>query len=162
MCSEMNRWSQRSRSVTATVAIVIPVVAEIGLSLVWWGSLPDRIAVHFAADGAADRSGTPLSTVITFAAIQSLFVTAAVGSAFARDRRKARIACTVTAAFANLIGAGWLSIAAAAVGAAAALPWMLLLTGLAWCLVPYLCLTSDFSTVSPRVGRRTSGNSRDL
>lgn len=159
MCSEMNGWSERSRSVAATVAVVIPGFVEIGMSLAWWGSLPDHIAVHFAADGTADRFSAPLPTVIVFAAIQSLFMTAAIGSAFARDRWKARIACTVTAAFVNVVGAGWLAIAAAAIGAAGVVTWALLLAGLAWSLVPYLCLTSDFSSTSPRGGPRTQNDS---
>jgi uncharacterized membrane protein len=119
------------RRLFAVVAVVFPVVVEIAVTGVWWDRLPDRIATTFGPDGSPTGYGTPAGTVILFAALQALFLAAAIGSAVARDRRKGRIGCAVTAGFVAALGASWLSSAA----------WWFLVAAPAWACVPYWLLS---------------------
>jgi hypothetical protein len=119
------------RRLFAVVAVVFPVVVEIAVTGVWWDRLPDRIAATFGPDGSPTGYGTPAGTVILFAALQALFLAAAIGSAVARDRRKGRIGCAVTAGFVAALGASWLSSAA----------WWFLVAAPAWACVPYWLLS---------------------
>ncbi len=75
--------------------------------------------------------------------IIALFLVAAVGSAFARDRRKGRIACAVTAGFIATVAISWLMIAGVAASIVAPAAWWALLAGPAWAVVPYWLLRID-------------------
>jgi hypothetical protein len=127
-------------AVFAAVAAAFPVVVEIAVTSVWWDRLPARIATTFGPDGSPSGYGTPLGTAILLAAVQAVFLIAAVGSAFARDRRKGRISCAVTAGFVVGLAISWLIIAGSAASILTPAAWWALLTAPAWAFVPYRLL----------------------
>jgi hypothetical protein len=129
------------RRLFAVVAVVFPVVVEIAVTGVWWDRLPDRIATTFGPDGSPTGYGTPAGTVILFAALQALFLAAAIGSAVARDRRKGRIGCAVTAGFVAALGVSWLIIAGSASSSLSSAAWWFLASAPAWACVPYWLLS---------------------
>lgn len=131
------------RASLGSLAAAVPVLIEIALSSMWWDRLPERIATTFGPDGSADGYGTPLGTVSLVAAVQTPFLIAAVGSAFARDRRKGRIACAVTAGFIATVAISWLIIAGVAASTVAPAAWWAILAGPAWAVVPYWLLRPD-------------------
>lgn len=126
-----------------SLAAAVPVFIEIAVTSAWWNRLPDRIATTVGADGSASGYGTPLGTATLLAAVQALFLVAAVGSAFARDRRKGRIACAVTAGFVAAVAMSWLIIAGVAASTVAPAAWWAILAGPAWAAVPYWLLRLD-------------------
>lgn len=126
-----------------SLAAAFPVLIEIALTGMWWDRLPYRLATTFGPDGSPAGCGTPLGLVSFFAAAQALFLVAAVGSAFARDRRKGRIACAVTAAFVAALAISWLIIAGVAASIAPSELWWVILAGPAWAVVPYWLLRLD-------------------
>jgi hypothetical protein len=81
--------------------------------------------------------------VSLLAAVQTPFLIAAVGSAFARDRRKGRIACAVTAGLVATVAISWLIIAGVAASTVAPAAWWAILAGPAWAVVPYWLLRLD-------------------
>ncbi|PYY47504.1 DUF1648 domain-containing protein [Curtobacterium sp. MCBD17_023] len=133
---DKNRW----RPYWATSAAALPVIAEVAASASWWERLPDRIPVTFDADGSPSGYATPLSAVIALAVIQAPFLTAAVGSAFARNRRKGQVACSVTTGFVATLAASWLIMASLSALSLSSSVWWALLAGPAWAVVPYLLL----------------------
>ncbi|WP_081827340.1 DUF1648 domain-containing protein [Curtobacterium sp. UNCCL17] len=138
----MSAQHVRSASL-GSLAAAAPVFIEIAVTSVWWNRLPDRIATTFGPDGSPDGYGTPLGTVSLLAAVQTLFLVAAVGSAFARDRRKGRIACAVTAGFIAAVAISWLIIAGVAASTVPPEAWWAILAGPAWAVVPYWLLRLD-------------------
>jgi len=136
--------AQHVRSASlGSLAAAVPVFIEIAVTSAWWNRLPDRIATTFGPDGSPGGYGTPLGTVILLAAVQTLFLVAAVGSAFARDRRKGRIACAVTAGFIAAVAISWLNIAGVAASTVPPEAWWAILAGPAWAVVPYWLLRLD-------------------
>lgn len=69
------------RRLLAVFAAAFPVIVAIAITSVWWDRLPDRIATTFGPDGSPTGYGTPAGTAILFAALQALFLAAAIGSA---------------------------------------------------------------------------------
>lgn len=138
----MSAQHVRSASL-GSLAAAVPVFIEIAVTSAWWNRLPDRIATTFGPDSSPGGYGTPLGTVSLLAAVQTLFLVAAVGSAFARDRRKGRIACAVTAGFIATVAISWLMIAGVATSIVAPAAWWALLAGPAWAVVPYWLLRID-------------------
>lgn len=136
---------QSPQVISAAIAAAFPIVVEVAITCVWWERLPDRIATTFGPDGIPTGYGTPLGTAILFAAMQALFLAAAIGSAVARDRRTGRIACAVTAGFVTALGTSWLIIAGLASSSLSSAAWWLLTAAPAWACVPYWLL-------SPRTG----------
>lgn len=132
----------RSGSIAAVVAAAFPVPVEVVLTSLWWPRLPARIATTFGPDGRPSGYGTPLSTVTLLAVVQALFLIAAVGSAFAHDRRKGRIACAVTAGFVAMLTISWLIIAGLAASIVTSTVWWTLLACPVWALIPYWSLTT--------------------
>lgn len=129
--------------VGAVAAAALPVVAEVVLTIPLWHRLPDEIATTFGQDGSPSGYGTPLGTLTVLAVIQALFLIAAVGSAFARDRRKGRVACAVTAGFVATLAISWLIIAGLAASIATPAVWWALPAGPAWALIPYWSLKAQ-------------------
>lgn len=124
----------------AAIAAAFPVVVEVALTSAWWDRLPERIATSFGPDGSPSGYGTPLGTAILLGAVQALFLVAAVGSAFARDRRRGRISCAVTAGFVAALAMSWLIIVGLASSKLSATAWWLLAAAPAWAFVPYWLL----------------------
>jgi hypothetical protein len=134
------REKNRVRPYLAALAAALPVVAEVAASASWWDQLPDRIPITFAADGSPSGYATPLTTVITLAVVQAPLLTAAVGSAFARDRRKGQAACSVTTGFVATLAASWLIIASLSALSLTPSAWWALPAAPAWAVVPYILL----------------------
>jgi hypothetical protein len=130
------RGRRRRAGIFAAVAAAFPVVVEVAFTSAWWDRLPERIATTFGPDGSPSGYGTPLGTAILLAAIQALFLVAAVGSAFARDRRRGRISCAVTAGFVAALAMGWLIIVGLASSTLSPTAWWLLAAAPAWAVVP--------------------------
>lgn len=133
--------SMNPRALFAAVAAAFPVVVEVAVTSVWWDRLPDRIATTFGPDGSPSGYGTPLGTAILLAAVQSLFLVGAVGSAFARDRRRGRISCAVTAGFVAALAMSWLIIVGLASSTLSPTAWWLLAAAPVWPFVPYWLLS---------------------
>lgn len=127
----------------AAIAAACPVVVEVVLTSAWWNRLPERIATSFGPDGSPSGYGTPLGTAILVAALQASFLVAAVGSAFARDRRKGRISCAVTAGFVAALAMSWVIIVGVASSTLSATAWWLLAAVPAWAVVPYWLLPRE-------------------
>lgn len=138
----MSAQHVRSASL-GSLAAAAPVLLEIAVTSAWWSRLPDRIATTFGPDGRPSGYGTPLGTATLLATVQALFLTAAVGSAFARDRRTGRIACAVTAGFLAAVAISWLILAGIAISTVAPAAWWAVLAGPAWAVVPYWLLRLD-------------------
>jgi hypothetical protein len=130
----------RVRSSFATLGAALPVVTEVAASAAWWDRLPDRIPVSFGADGSPSGDATPLGAAITLAVVQAAFLTAAVGSAFARNRRKGRAACAVTTGFVATLAASWVIIISLSAASPSPTVWWGLLAGPLWGVVPFLLL----------------------
>jgi hypothetical protein len=47
------------RATTSLLLVLLPLAALWWCAVVWWGDLPDRIPLHFGADGAPTRWGPP-------------------------------------------------------------------------------------------------------
>jgi hypothetical protein len=124
----------------AAAAAALPVIVEIAVTSLWWDRLPGQIATTFGPDGSPSGYGSPLGTAVLLAAIQALFLVAAVGSACARDRRKGGISCAVTAGFVATLAISWLIIAGVAASLVASAAWWALLAGPAWAFIPYWLL----------------------
>jgi len=143
----MNAWMSSARGrrkregVFAATAAAFPVVIVVALTSAWWDRLPERIATTFGPDGSPSGYGTPLGTAILIAAVQTLFLVAAVGSAFARDRRRGRISCAVTAGFVAALAVSWLIIVGLASSTLSPTAWWLLAAAPAWAFVPYWLLS---------------------
>lgn len=133
--------SMNPRALFAAVAAAFPVVVEVAVTSVWWDRLPDRIATTFGPDGSPSGYGTPLGTAILLAAVQSLFLVGAVGSAFARDRRRGRISCAVTAGFVAALAMSWLIIVGLASSTLSPTAWWLLAAAPVWAFVPFWLLS---------------------
>lgn len=131
----------RPRGFFAAIAAVFPVVVEVAVTSAWWDRLPERIATSFGPDGNPRGYGTPLGTVILVAAVQAPFLVAAVGSAFARDRRRGPISCAVTAGFVASLAMSWLIIAGLASSTLSPMAWWLLAVAPAWAFLPYWLLS---------------------
>lgn len=119
------RGRRRRAGIFAAVVAAFPVVVEVALTSAWWDRLPERIATTFGPDGSPSGYGTPLGTAILLAAIQALCLVAAVGSAFARDRRRGRISCAVTAGFVAALAMSWLIIVGLASSTLSPTAWWL-------------------------------------
>jgi hypothetical protein len=130
-----------TRGFLAVIAAALPVVVEVAITSVWWDRLPDRMATTFGPDGRPTGYGTPLGTAILLAALQALFLVAAIGSAVGRDRRKGRIACAVTAGIVAVLASSWLVIVGLASSSLSSAAWWLLVAGPAWGCVPYWLLS---------------------
>jgi len=128
---------RRREGVFAAIAAAFPVVVEVAVTSAWWDRLPDRIATTFGPDGSPSGYETPVGTAILFAAVQAPFLVAAVGSAFARDRRRGRISCAVTAGFVAVLASSWLIIVGLASSSVSSVAWWLLAAAPAWACVPY-------------------------
>jgi len=133
-------FRQPPRRLVAVIAAAFPVIVEIAITGVWWERLPDRIATSFGPDGSPTGYGTPLGTAILFATLQALLLAASIGSAVARDRRRGRIACAVTAGFVAAIAISWVIIAGVASSALSSAAWWVLAAAPAWASVPYWLL----------------------
>ena len=129
------------RRLLAVLAAAFPVIVAIAITSVWWDRLPDRIATTFGPDGSPTGYGTPAGTAILFAALQAMFLAGAIGSAVARDRRKGRIGCAVTAGFVAALGVSWLIIAGSASSSLSSAAWWFLAAAPAWACVPYWLLS---------------------
>lgn len=132
---------QLPRRLNAVIAAAFPVIVEIAITSAWWDRLPDRITTTFGPDGSPTGYGTPAGTAALLAALQALFLGVAIGSAVARDRRKGRIACAVTAGFVAVLASSWLIIVGLASSSWSSAAWWLLVAGPAWAIVPYWALS---------------------
>jgi hypothetical protein len=135
------RGRRKREGVFAATAAAFPVVIVVALTSAWWDRLPERIATTFGPDGSPSGYGTPLGTAILIAAIQALFLVAAVGSAFAQDRRRGRISCAVTAGFVAALAMSWLIIGGLASSTLSPTAWWLLASVPVWGFVPYWLLS---------------------
>jgi len=124
----------------AAAAAAFPVFVEIAVTSAWWDRLPAQIATTFGPDGSPSGYGSPLGTAVLLAAVQALFLVAAVGSACAQDRRKGRVSCAVTAGFVASLAISWLIIAGVAASLVDPTAWWALLAGPAWAFIPYWLL----------------------
>lgn len=129
------------RRIFAAIAAAFPLVVEVAVTSVWWERLPDRIPTAFGPDGSPTGYGTPLGTALLLGALQALFILASVGSALARDQRKGRIACAVTAGFVATLATSWLIMAGLASSSLSSAAWWLLAAAPAWACVPYRILS---------------------
>jgi hypothetical protein len=118
-------FRRSTQVIFAAIAAAFPIVVEVAITCVWWDRPPDLIATTFGPDGSPTGYGTPLGTAILIAALQALFLAAAIGSAVARDRRKLRIACAVTAGLVAALGTSWLIIAGLASSSLSSVAWWL-------------------------------------
>lgn len=131
----------RREGFSAAIGAAFPVVVEVVVTSDSWDRLPDRIATTFGPDGSPSGYETPLGTAILLAAVQAPFLMAAVGSAFARDRRRGRISCAVTAGFVAVLASSWLIIVGLASSSLSSAAWWLLAAAPAWACVPYWLLS---------------------
>ena len=135
------RGRRMREGVVAATAAAFPVVIVVALTSAWWDRLPERIATSFGPHGSPSGYGTPLGTAILIAAVQALFLVAAVGSAFAQDRRRGRISCAVTAGFVAALAMSWLIIVGLASSTLSPTAWWLLASAPGWAFVPYWLLS---------------------
>jgi ABC-type uncharacterized transport system permease subunit len=131
-CPQWFRWC------AAASCLVPPAAATLTLSLNR-DTVPARIAVHWSATGEVNGWSTPTGASATFLVLQTLFVCAAIGSAFASDQRKARIGSGVTTLFAAVIAASWVIVFADSTsrGIAVTTVWGLLFAAALWAAVPF-------------------------
>lgn len=148
------------RRLLAVIGAAFPVAVEIAITSVWWDRLPDRIPTTFGPDGSPTGWGTPLGTALLLGALQALFLVASMGSTLARDQRKGRIACAVTAGFVATLATSWLIMAGLASSSLSSAAWWLLAAAPPWACIPYWILSPaeerDEVTFFSRPGARSA------
>ncbi|WJY01583.1 hypothetical protein [Curtobacterium sp. 458] len=125
------------RTVLAIVAAALPMAGAGAVTCAWWGRLPARIATTFGPDGEPSGYEDPSAAAIVVGALLAVFLAASAMAALAEDRRKARVACAVTAGFVAVLAVSWVILVGLASSTLGPAAWWLMLAAPVWTGVPY-------------------------